>query len=264
MEVQGIFDARPSYAGECSTGAANLFVASGSQAQPANFTAKPLELKDAFTKSFDYVCLLSAINTNCWTSAGLTAEDTSVIIPFTSHNQAYNPILARNTVQDETVLSGETVLRDTLQLVNQANAGYSVFIMEDELEAPDMGGETDITDEETGGESTEASITEAEVTELATEEDEEETEEPSVGDDGAGETDVVDEDDQDMGTDDDNETGEDDGYDVEDNAVDSAGGDGGEPEVDVEAATGDKAGSAAAGLLTSIATLIITSLLSNV
>ena len=127
-DIRVSFERNPEYAEECSTGAGFTYVENNSQAQPANFSASPLNLNEVIVKSADYACLKSEpITGNCWTESGVTEQDVSTVDPFTTQSQMRNAILPRPEVQGDEILRAEDLIREATELGKKAHAGHDIF-----------------------------------------------------------------------------------------------------------------------------------------
>ncbi|KAL5260209.1 hypothetical protein ACHWQZ_G010356 [Mnemiopsis leidyi] len=127
-DIRASFERKPEYAAECSTGADFTYVENDSQAQPANFSASPLNLNGVIQSSADYACLKSEpITGNCWTEGGVTEQDIGTVDPFTTQSQMRNVMLPRPEVQSDEILRAEQMIREATELARKAHSGHDLF-----------------------------------------------------------------------------------------------------------------------------------------
>ena len=135
-DIKISFERNPDFAEQCATGAEYTYVENDSQAQPANFSASPLNLNGVIESSADYACLKSEpVTGNCWTESGVTEVDSSSVALFTTQSQRENSILPRPEVQGDEVLKAEDLVRRATELAKKAHAGKDLFAR-DYTEAP--------------------------------------------------------------------------------------------------------------------------------
>ena len=156
-DIKVSFQRNPDFAEQCATGNEYTYLENDSKAQPANFSASPLNLNGVIESSADYACLKSeVVEGTCWTESGVTEQDTSSVDPFTTQSQRSNSLLPRPEVQSDEVIRAENLVRTATELAKRAHAGQDLFAKEN-TEPPVVPTEETEVDPDSESEMTESS-----------------------------------------------------------------------------------------------------------